>query len=111
VLESTFGNGGTSWFLAQENDISGDLVLASVQKLSRSEGLSRLQAESFDYTLIDEVHHVDAPSYRRVLARLKTRFVLGLTATSERSDGLDVVSIFDDNLAYSAGIGDGVNGG
>lgn len=111
VLESTFGNGGTSWFLAQENDISGDLVLASVQKLSRSEGLSRLQAESFDYTLIDEVHHVEAPSYRRVLARLKTRFVLGLTATPERSDGLDVVSIFDDNLAYSAGIGDGIEEG
>lgn len=48
------------------------------------------------------------PTYRRVMARLNLAFVLGLTATPERGDGIDVASIFDDNLAYHATIGDGI---
>jgi superfamily II DNA or RNA helicase len=41
-----------------------------------------------DYAIIDEVHHAQAPSYRRVMARLNATFTLGLTATPERSDGV-----------------------
>ena len=58
--------------------------------------------------MIDEVHHAEAPSYRRVLARLKSVFTLGLTATPERTDGVDVATLFDDILAYQATIGDGI---
>jgi len=46
-----------------------------------------------------------------VLARLNASFVLGLTATPERSDGVDVVALFDDILAWQATIGDGINEG
>ncbi len=83
-------------------------MIASVQKLSRPEGLDRLAEEQFDYVIMDEVHHAHSPSYRRVLARIRGDFVLGLTATPERTDGVDVASIFDDNLAYHATIGDGI---
>jgi superfamily II DNA or RNA helicase len=58
--------------------------------------------------VIDEVHHAEAPSYRRVLARLKSTFTLGLTATPERTDGVDVATLFDDILAAQATIGDGI---
>ncbi len=109
VLEAEFSTGRTSWYLAAESNLSGDLVLASVQKLSRPEGLAQLKNDSFDYTLIDEVHHAEAPSYRQVLAQLQTGFVLGLTATPERSDGFDIASVFDDHIAYSAGIGEGID--
>ena len=83
-------------------------LIASVQKLSRPEGSDRLAEEQFDYVIMDEVHHAHAPSYRRVLARIRGDFVLGLTATPERTDGIDGASIFDDNLAYHASIGDGI---
>ncbi len=33
---------------------------------------------------------------------------LGLTATPSEPDGVDVASIFDDNLAHHASIGDGI---
>ena len=80
------------------------LVIASIQKLSRPAGLAALDSATsaagpFDYCVIDEVHHAEAPSYRRVLARLKSRFTLGLTATPERTDGVDVATLFDDILA------------
>ncbi len=108
VIDDAFGIGTSSWYIGSMGDLSGDLVIASIQKLSRPEGLLQLAKEAFDYAIIDEVHHAHAPTYRRVLARLNASFVLGLTATPERGDGVDVATIFDDNLAYHATIGDGI---
>lgn len=108
VLDHAFGEGMTSWYIGASSELDGDLVIASIQKLSRASGLDRLAEEHFDFVVMDEVHHAHAPSYRRVLARLNARFILGLTATPERTDGVDVASIFDDNLAYHASIGDGI---
>ncbi len=108
VLDHAFGEGKTSWYIGASSELDGDLVIASIQKLSRPSGLDRLAEEHFDFVVMDEVHHAHAPSYRRVLARLDARFILGLTATPERTDGVDVASIFDDNLAYHASIGDGI---
>ncbi|MBM3823924.1 MAG: hypothetical protein FJ404_13745 [Verrucomicrobia bacterium] len=61
--------------------------------------------------MIDEVHHAESPSYRKVLARLQAGFTIGLTATPERTDGVDVASLFDDVLAWQATIGDGIEEG
>jgi superfamily II DNA or RNA helicase/diadenosine tetraphosphate (Ap4A) HIT family hydrolase/HKD family nuclease len=98
-----------SWFSGSASDLSGSLVIASIQKLSNAGGLAALAAaEPFDFAIIDEVHHAEAPSYRRVLARLRSAFTLGLTATPERTDGVDVATLFDDILAYQATIGDGI---
>lgn len=98
-----------TWFAGSSGDLSGTLVIASIQKLSRPDGLAALEAaEPFDYCVVDEVHHAEAPSYRRVLARLKSGFTLGLTATPERTDGVDVATLFDDILAAQATIGDGI---
>ncbi len=108
VLEDMYGTAETSWYIGSRSELGGDLVIASIQKLARPEGLERLAAERFDYAIIDEVHHAHAPTYRRVLAQLNASFVLGLTATPERGDGIDVASIFDDNLAHHATIGDGI---
>ncbi|MEZ6031787.1 MAG: DEAD/DEAH box helicase family protein [Planctomycetaceae bacterium] len=108
VLDHAFCEGTTSWYIGGSSELDGDLVIASVQKLSRPSGLDRLAEAHFDFVVMDEVHHAHAPSYRRVLARLHAGFILGLTATPERTDGVDVASIFDDNLAYHASIGDGI---
>ena len=108
VLDTAFGMGMTAWYIGDRSSLKGDLVIASVQKLSRPDGLNRIAEEHFDYIIVDEVHHAHAPSYRRVLAKCRGDFVLGLTATPERADGFDVAAIFDDNLAYQATIGDGI---
>ena len=108
MLEASFGETNASWYIGERSDLSGSLVVASIQKLARPEGLERLSQQQFDYVVIDEVHHAEAPTYRRVMAQLSAGFVLGLTATPERGDGVDVATIFDDNLAYHASIGDGI---
>jgi superfamily II DNA or RNA helicase/diadenosine tetraphosphate (Ap4A) HIT family hydrolase len=102
--ESRFG-----WFVADRSTLSGDVVFASVQKLSRPEGLSQLgEVAPFDYVVVDEVHHAAAASYRAILGRLSPKFLLGLTATPERADEGDVLGLFDDHLAYRADVGEGI---
>jgi superfamily II DNA or RNA helicase/diadenosine tetraphosphate (Ap4A) HIT family hydrolase/SOS-response transcriptional repressor LexA len=108
AMQSEWEETRVTWYLGASSDMSGDLVVASIQKLTRPEGLAALDAQPFDYAIIDEVHHAQAPSYRRVMARLKATFTLGLTATPERTDGVDVASLFDDVLAWQATVGDGI---
>ena len=108
AMQSEWKETRISWYLGANRDMSGDLVVASVQKLTRPEGLAELDRQHFDYVVIDEVHHAQAPSYRRVMARLNATFTLGLTATPERTDGIDVASLFDDVLAWQATVGDGI---
>ena len=108
AMQSRWEATSVSWYLGSNSDMSGNLVVASVQKLTRPEGLAELDRQHFDYVVIDEVHHAQAPSYRRVMARLNATFTLGLTATPERTDGIDVAMLFDDVLAWQATVGDGI---
>jgi superfamily II DNA or RNA helicase len=74
-------------------------VFASVQSLS-SYGVQRLPPDHFDVVVIDEFHHAEAATYRRLLEHLAPRELVGLTATPERADGLDVRDQFGGRSAY-----------
>ena len=112
TLRQAVAPASVSYVAGASCDLSCQLVIASIQKLCRPDSLLALAAaEPFDYCVIDEVHRAEAPSYRRVIARLPRHarsFTLGLTATPERTDGVDVATLFDDILAYQATIGDGI---
>jgi superfamily II DNA or RNA helicase/diadenosine tetraphosphate (Ap4A) HIT family hydrolase len=108
VLRPSMPGLRVAWFAEDRSELDGDVVVASVQKLSRPENLERLAAQAFDYVVVDEVHHAEAPSYRRILARLAPGFLLGLTATPDRADEGDVLGLFDDNLAFRADLGVGI---
>lgn len=73
-------------------------VFASVQSLS-AERLSGIAPDHFDVVVIDEFHHADAASYRRLLDHVQPIELLGLTATPERGDGVDVRDFFDGRVA------------
>ncbi|TDC43094.1 DUF3427 domain-containing protein [Micromonospora sp. KC213] len=70
-------------------------VFASIQSLHRR----RLNPEAYDMVIVDEFHHAEAPTYARLLDRLRPRVLLGLTATPDRSDGGDVRRWFDGRAA------------
>ena len=100
-----------SWFVGNQADLGGDVVFASVQKLSRPGMLDGIARDHFDYVIVDEVHHAAAASYRRILDALDPLFLLGLTATPDRADEADVVGLFDDHLPYRADLALGVSRG
>jgi superfamily II DNA or RNA helicase len=70
-------------------------VFASIQSLHRQE----IDPEAFDMVIVDEFHHAEAPTYARLLERLRPRVLLGLTATPDRADGRDVRRWFDGHAA------------
>lgn len=73
-------------------------VFASIQSLSASV-LADLTPEHFEVVVVDEFHHAEAATYRRLLGHVHPVELLGLTATPERADGLDVRSFFDGRTA------------
>ncbi|WDZ87071.1 DUF3427 domain-containing protein [Micromonospora cathayae] len=70
-------------------------VFASVQSLHRRE----IDPGAYDMVIVDEFHHAEAPTYARLLERLRPRVLLGLTATPDRADGGDVRRWFDGRAA------------
>lgn len=95
ATESDFGK-----LSGSSRQVDRRYVFATVQTLSRPEVLASLSPDAFDYILIDEVHRAGASSYGRVIEHFTPDFLLGMTATPERSDGLNVFEIFDYNVPY-----------
>lgn len=73
-------------------------VFASVQSLT-AYGIESIPRDAFDIVVIDEFHHAEARTYRRLLDHLQPSELLGLTATPERTDGTDVRRFFDGRTA------------
>lgn len=76
-----------------------DHLFATIQGLSAGDVASRFPPEHWDMVVIDEFHHATAPSYDRLLSRIRPRLLLGLTATPERADGMDVLRWFEGHIA------------
>ncbi|WP_194718322.1 DUF3427 domain-containing protein [Arthrobacter ipis] len=75
-------------------------VFASVQSLAAM-GIDKIKPEDFDVVVIDEFHHAQAPTYRSLIDHLQPEELLGLTATPERGDGVDVAKQFFDGRRAS----------
>ncbi len=75
-------------------------VFASVQSLRE------VDPPAYDVAVIDEFHHAEAPSYRALLGKLEAIELLGLTATPDRADGVDVREFFGGRTAVEIGLGE-----
>ncbi|WP_241986887.1 DUF3427 domain-containing protein [Cryobacterium fucosi] len=87
-------------FVGSKKELDRRYVFASIQSLSRPENLREIEPDAFDYVLIDEVHRAGAASYRTLIDYLEPAFLLGMTATPERTDEFNVFELFDFNVPY-----------
>ena len=62
--------------------------------------LQQFEKDEFDYILIDEVHRAGAKSYQTIIDYFEPDFLLGMTATPERTDNFNIFELFDYNIAY-----------
>ncbi len=90
----------TGLFTTGHRDIDKDYVFATVQTLTKDENLHAFAPDAFDYIIVDEAHHAGAATYQKILNYFKPKFLLGMTATPERTDGYDIFKAFDYNIAY-----------
>ena len=96
------------FYMGQTRDTQVDVLCASVQTLGRNAHLERFSPQHFDYIVVDEFHHAAAPTYRRLLAHFAPQFLLGLTATPDRTDQSDILSLCDDNLVFDRNLFAGI---
>jgi superfamily II DNA or RNA helicase/HKD family nuclease len=75
-------------------------VFATVQTLSQAHVLQAFSAGTFDYIIIDEAHRSGANSYARILSHFRPKFLLGMTATPERGDGINIFELYGFNVPY-----------
>lgn len=99
------------FYMGQSRDAEVDVLCASVQTLARAQHLERFSPQHFDYVIVDEFHHAAAGTYRRLLRHFAPSFLLGLTATPERTDQSDILSLCDDNLVFTTDLFDGIRAG
>jgi superfamily II DNA or RNA helicase len=84
-------------------------LFLSIQTLNARDFLGGLDPTFYSYLVIDEFHHTAAPSYLRLLHEVKPDSLLGLTATPERADGLDITGAFGGNFTAEIRLPDAVN--
>ncbi|MBS4931806.1 MAG: DEAD/DEAH box helicase family protein [Clostridiales bacterium] len=93
--ESTKG-----FFNATEKDTTSQVIFASKDTLYRDGNIEQFHPNSFDYIIIDEVHHSSCTTYKKITDYFKPRYMLGLTATPERQDRADILELFNYNIYY-----------
>lgn len=94
-----------------ERNPDAKIVFAMVQTLNRDEHLKRYSPQAFDYVVVDEVHHGGAKSYQKIINYFTPEFLLGMTATPERSDDFDIYEVFNHNIAYEVRLYDALREG
>jgi superfamily II DNA or RNA helicase len=84
-------------------------VFASIQSLHSGE--FNFDKDHFDVLIIDEFHHAEANTYQRLLDYIEPKYLLGLTATPERTDGKNVMDFFGGKATAELRIWDAIEKG
>jgi superfamily II DNA or RNA helicase len=70
---------------------NGRLDVAMLQSVVR-QGCVDDRVANYGHVIVDECHHIPAFSFERVLSEIKARYIVGLTATLQRRDGLHPIT-------------------
>ncbi|MBR3252842.1 DEAD/DEAH box helicase family protein [Candidatus Saccharibacteria bacterium] len=73
-----------------------DFLFASFQTMNLRK--FSFNPDEFSYIIVDEAHHAPANTFKEVIGYFKPEFLLGLTATPNRLDGLDLSEIFGETV-------------
>ena len=93
-------------YTGNSNNIDCDFIFAS--NIMMANHLNDFLPNEFDYIVIDECHHSVASSYKKIIEYFKPEFLLGLTATPERMDNVDVFEMFDANVPFELRLKDAI---
>lgn len=86
---------------AERRDLNEcDVLFASKDSLRQEQSLQTFAPETFQYVIVDEVHHGQSLSYQSIFQYFKPQFMLGMTATPDRADRKDIFELFDYHNTY-----------
>lgn len=83
-----------------KKEVTSDFLFSTIQTMTKDKTLELFDPSEFDYLIIDEAHHSEASTYKKIIDYFNPKFTLGMTATPERNDTGDIFKLFDNNIAY-----------
>ena len=99
--KNVFGDTKSMGILSgNSKDLNKEIIFSTIQTLSKDKILNSFSNDEFDYIIIDEVHKAGANTYQKIVNYFNPDFLLGMTATPERSDDFDIFKMFNYNIAY-----------
>ena len=81
-------------------DYNTDYLFSTMQMMAKQEIREKFKRDEFDFIVIDEVHRAGAESYKRIMDYFKPNFWLGMTASPDRPDGINIYELFNYQIAY-----------
>ena len=86
------------------------VVVASVQTLSRDSRLGAYAPDAFNLIIVDETHHVTSASWRKIIDHFASAKILGVTATPDRADSRKLTEVFE-SVAWRYTLKDAIQDG
>ncbi len=110
TFKKVFGKSRTyGVFSGNSKDTSSDFIFSTIQTISKPENFEKFKTDHFDYIVLDETHRAGAKSYQPIFDYFKPQFLLGMTATPERTDGYNIFEKFDHNIAHEIRLHDAMS--
>lgn len=95
-----FGETKTFGLLSgNSKEFEADFLFSTMQMMSKEDIFKKFKEDEFDIIVIDEAHRIGASSYQKIIQYFKSKLLLGMTASPERTDGYDVYKEFNYNIA------------
>lgn len=69
---------------------TGRIDIGMLQSIAKTQEMEEI-AGSYSQIIIDECHHIPAASFESVMKQIPARYIVGLTATPRRKDGLEKI--------------------
>jgi len=70
-----------------KNKLNGNIDVATMQSLKNSPEY----IHNYSFVIIDECHHIPAVTFEQIVKNFRGKFILGLSATPNRKDGLQPI--------------------
>jgi ATP-dependent helicase IRC3 len=81
---------------------AADITVASMQSITSKDRIEKFDPSRFKLVIVDEAHHIVAPSYLKILKHFNLRYLAnespvlaGFSATLTRADGMALGSVLD----------------
>ena len=75
-------------YYSKYKELDNDVNIATFQSLMKFENLNEIK-DNYGLIIIDEVHHLAAFTFEKVIRTFSCKYIYGFTATPKRADGLE----------------------
>lgn len=103
-FEKIISNKSMGLYTGNKKELKCEYLFSTIQTMSSN--YKNFSKDEFDYIIVDEAHHITSLSYEKVCTYFTPKFLLGLTATPNRSDEGNIYELFDENIACDIRLND-----